>query len=77
MAHRIFDLISVVILAGCLLRAVRSFLLSDFVCVLGECAAAEWRRVTTRRNPAIETGKKAAVASTNSQSWAGLEFSGD
>jgi len=77
MAHTIFDLISIAILAGCLVRAARSFLLSDFVCVLAECIAAEWRRVTMRRNPAREPEKKAAVASTNSRSWAGLEYSGD
>src|SRR5438477_502250 len=77
MAHKIFDLISIVMLTGWLLRAVRSFLVSDFVCVLGECVAAEWRRVAARRNRSRPTQKKAAVASINSPAWRGLEFSGD
>jgi len=77
MAHRIFDLISIAILTAWLLKAVRSFLVSDIVCVFAECVAAEWRRLTMRAKRWNQTQKKAAVAVTNSPSLAGVEFSGD
>jgi hypothetical protein len=78
MAHTIFDVISIAVLAGCLVKAARSFLVSDVVCVFAECIAAEWRRMRAHRAPKRTVKAPAAAsANANAAALAGLEFSGD
>jgi hypothetical protein len=76
MAHRIFDVVSVVILLGLLLKAVRSFILSDLVCVLGECLAAEWRHLIAAHRVLRRVHKQPELATANSH-LAEVKFSGD
>jgi hypothetical protein len=77
MAHRFFDLASVFLLAYWLLKVVRSFFFSDIVCVVAECVAAEWRRLTTAHHSPPGGEEAPAVASANATPVSRLEFSGD
>jgi hypothetical protein len=77
MAHRIFDVLSVVILLGLLLKAIRSFLVSDLVCVLGECIASEWRHLIAAHRILRRLHKEPELATANSHSLAEVKFSGD